>query len=160
MSLESRALGPRLGVLTLEADAVVTASPSMVEGGRPFQTLEGLALLLTGASGHAAESSLDIPKINGLALAARCWDRMVADLFRGSDDVAITSGVLGRSTERAALAMEAKNPNECELALPLTHRFATGRSGVDVAEVEEGRAAWEKEGDLCGAKEELSRSAI
>lgn len=52
-SLASRTLGPRPGVLTLDAEAVVTASPSMVEGGRPFHTLEGLPLLAAEASGHA-----------------------------------------------------------------------------------------------------------
>lgn len=52
-SLASRALGTRLGVLTLEVEAVVTASPSIVEGGRPFQTLEGLLFLVTEASDQA-----------------------------------------------------------------------------------------------------------
>lgn len=42
VSLASRVAGARLGVLTFEAEAVVTASPSMVDGGLAFHALEGL----------------------------------------------------------------------------------------------------------------------
>ena len=50
-SLASREVRPpgRPGVLTLEVEAVLTASPSMVDGGRPFQTLEGLPVLVVEA---------------------------------------------------------------------------------------------------------------
>lgn len=55
-SLASRAVGPRLGVLTFDVEAVVTASASSVEGARPFHTLDGLPVL----ADQADWSSFDI----------------------------------------------------------------------------------------------------
>jgi hypothetical protein len=60
MSLASRELRPLLGVLTLEVEAVVTASPSMVDGGRPFQRLEGLPWLGIEDSDQAGCSNFDM----------------------------------------------------------------------------------------------------
>lgn len=122
-SLASRAVALRPGVVTFEAEAVVTASPSMVDGGRTFQTLDGLPEdAVPVGSVQASWSILD------MVVAERCG----------------ASG-LRLATRLSAGVKEGTAP---VLTLPLTLRLAAGRKWVD-AEVEDEEEAGAREGGGC-----------
>lgn len=124
--LASRAVATRPGVLTLDAEAVVTASPSMVDGGRPFQTLEGLAVLVGGeASDQVDGSMLDIAATVGKAVEER----------RGVKEPSLV-GAGNAGPEMPELGGEGDASNACAAArkeegrlcaLPLTLRLVEGR---------------------------------
>lgn len=154
-SLPSNALGPRPGVVTFEAEAVVTASPSMVDGGLPLQRLEGLAvLLMEEASDQLGGSTVDIPATDGKAVDERRAVKEVTLVGTGAGEMeTAAAGFEGacaddRVEPPSVGAVLFAKVNEAGWPLLLTLRWVEGRKdGSDGPVVMED--AWRKEGERC-----------
>lgn len=164
-SLASSAVGARPGVLTLDAEAVVTASPSIVDGGRPFQTLEGLAVLMGGeASDHVDCSMLDIPATAGKAVEERCGVKKPTLVGAGRTgfempELDCESACVEDIGDAWVACGAGKEEGGRLCALPLTLRLVEGRE-LAASEGTGGEGCWEKDGERCCVRCDDLRSAM